>query len=60
MSCLTAARGADEDDEFLVVDAEVHVLDGMNLIELLVQAADDDLSHYFITYPLTEPVRLAT
>jgi hypothetical protein len=32
----------------------------MNLIEFFVQATDDDLSHYFFTYPLTEPVRLAT
>ena len=45
---LAAAGGADEDHELLVADIEVHVLDGVNLVELLVQAADDDLGHYSI------------
>src|SRR5262249_10810747 len=46
---LAAAGGADENDEFLVADVEVHILDGMNLVEFLVQAADDDLGHYSMT-----------
>ena len=38
---LAAARRTDKDHEFLVVDTEVDVLDGVDLVELLVQALDD-------------------
>ena len=55
---LAAAGRADQHHELLVADLEVHVLDGVNLVVLLVQAPDQDLGHRFI--PLTEPVRPAT
>ena len=43
--------GADEDDELLVADVEVDVLDGVNLVVLLVQAAHYDLGHRAIPLP---------
>src|SRR5439155_2112103 len=40
-----APRGADEDDEFLVTDVEVHVLDGVHLVVLLVEVLHHHLRH---------------
>src|SRR3972149_6636133 len=42
---LPAPRRPDEDDELLVPDVEVHVLDDVVLIELLVQIFQHDLCH---------------
>jgi len=42
---LPAPRRADEDHELLVPDVEVHVLDRVHLIELLVQILQHDLCH---------------
>jgi hypothetical protein len=47
---LAAPRRADEDHEFLVVDPEVHVLDGVDLVKFLVQALDMDLCHRFLAF----------
>jgi hypothetical protein len=42
---LAAARGAEEDDEFLVRHRQVHVADDVELTEMLVDIAKFDLSH---------------
>src|SRR5207244_1331308 len=42
---LAAAGWADEDDELLVADVEVHVLDGVHLVVLLVEIFQQHLSH---------------
>jgi hypothetical protein len=42
---LAAARGADEHHELAVADLEVHVLDGVGLVVLLVQVLDKDFRH---------------
>ena len=42
---LAAARWPDQNHEFLVVDFEVHVLDRVNLVIFLVQAAHHDTGH---------------
>ena len=42
---LAAPGWADQHDEFLVSDVEVHVLDGMDLVVLLVQVLHHHLGH---------------
>jgi hypothetical protein len=42
---LAAARGTDEDHEFLVADVQIDVLHHVVGVELLVQFADDNLGH---------------
>ena len=42
---LAAARGAEEDDEFLVLDRQVDVADDVDGAEMLVDVAQFDLSH---------------
>jgi len=42
---LPPAGRADEDDELLVADVEVHVLDGVHLVVLLVEVFQQHLSH---------------
>ena len=51
--CLAAAGRPDEDDEFLVANPEVHVLDRVDLVELLVQALYMDLCHRSLTRMLS-------
>src|SRR5262245_30101674 len=54
---LAATGRTNEDHELFVMDIEVDVLDGVNLIKFLVQAADDDLGHCFLEYLMIEVSR---
>jgi len=42
---LAAAGGADQDHELLVADVQVHVLDGVHLVVLLVERFQHHLGH---------------
>src|SRR6266498_1467801 len=48
---LSAARGAEEDDEIAVRDIEGDVVDGGDLAERLANCLELDVGHYFNTRP---------
>ncbi len=49
---LAAARRADQHDEFLIVDFQVHVDDGVHLVVFLVQAAHQHAGHALNPSPI--------
>ena len=52
---LAAAGGADQDHELLVPDVQVHVLDGVHLVVLLVERLQHHLGHRAVSPQMVSP-----